>query len=121
MTPSKSGEDSVIAILYQGVGSSGTVVTDPGAASQGLESVVLEDNQPQAFLVSSYFFSGSSYRDYGNTIFAHEFGHILGLEDSYDLKSDKALDDGIMGSGRFRPLSATYLSLENKKKLGLSY
>lgn len=114
-------EYPVIGILYEGLGSSATLITDQTAATGGLDSVTLEGNQPQAFLVSRYFFTSDSYKDYYLSIFAHEFGHILGLADAFNLQNGQVQDDDIMGSGRFRPLAATYLSLANKKLLGLTY
>lgn len=116
----QNSEYLALAILYEGLGSSATLITSNTLLTSGIDSVSLQPGQPQAFLVSRYFFTGNSYKDYYNSIFAHEFGHILGLEDSFNLDSGETRDSDIMGSGRFRPLSITYLSQQNKIKLGIT-
>jgi hypothetical protein len=112
-------EYEVMAIFYEGLGSSATLIAPNPSAGQDV--IALSDGQPPAFLVSRYFFTASSYQDYYGSIFAHEFGHILGLSDSFNLDNGQVQDSDIMGSGRFRPLAITYLSLENKQKLGLGF
>jgi M6 family metalloprotease-like protein len=107
-----------MGILYEGVGSTATIIKKDDKSNN---LALLSEGSLPAFLASNYYLTGESYQDYGKTIFAHEFGHTLGLPDSYDLVSNIPSSDDIMGSGRYRPLSITYLSLEAKEKLGLTY
>lgn len=108
----------VMGILYQGVGSTATIFKKNGGADN---LAVLEEGTLPAFLVSDYYLTTPSYKDYGQTIFAHEFGHTLGLPDAYDIKTGIPYSDDIMGEGRYRPLNIAHLSVEAKKKLGLTY
>lgn len=109
----------VIAVLYEGVGSSATLIKNSRIEAE--DTFIISDDGPPAFLVSRYFLSDSAYKDYGTSIFAHEFGHTLGLPDAYNLTTNQPLSDDIMGAGRFRPIQFSYLSMEAKKLLGLSY
>lgn len=117
--PSTQGSYRAVAILYEGVGASAMVLMDKQPKVQSQSHVVaVADNQAPAFLVSEGFLSGSSYKDYGVTVFAHEFGHILGLEDTYEPTSAVITND-IMGFGRTRPINYTYIAPENLKLLGI--
>ncbi len=106
-------------ILHQGVGASATVLVPAGSAA-GTDTIVLSGGDMPAALVAYGFLTKPSYKDYGVTIFTHEFGHLLGLQDHYDTKTGKAFEDDIMGSGRIRPLEFNYLSRSAKKLLGVS-
>lgn len=111
----------VMAILYEGAGASAMLSGQGPANEYGPDVVVIQKEELPAFLVSKFFLVSPTYEDYGLSIFAHEFGHTLGLTDSYNLETGQPLSDDIMGAGRFRPISGTYLSDETKSKLGLKY
>lgn len=115
-TKRTTGEYQVMAIMYEGVGSSALMLRENDAS----DITVLDEGLP-AFLVSRYFLADEGYKDYGTTIFCHEFGHTLGLPDAYDLSTNQPLTEDIMGSGRFRPLDYAFLSQEPKKQLGLEF
>lgn len=104
----------VLAVLYEGVGSSGTLPDegDSHAAPGSADSL-------SAMMVARVFLTDDAYQDFGVTFFAHEFGHTIGLADGYDTATGNPSGDDIMGAGRFRPLGYTYLSKENKLSLGL--
>lgn len=111
---------TVIAILYEGVGSSATLLVGNEAQPES-DLVSLPDNSWPAFLVSRDYLSNDTYQDYGVTVFAHELGHTFGLKDQYAGPMSQPTSTDLMGSGRFRPLQYTYLSEEAKKSLGLRY
>lgn len=110
----------VMAILYEGVGSSATLFRT-GTKSINEDTYVVEDSGPPAFLVSRYYLGEPGFKDYGTTIFAHEFGHTLGLADAYNLVTSQPFSEDIMGLGRFRPIQHSYLSQDSKKVLGLEF
>ncbi len=117
--PGNSGTYRAIALIYEGVGAASMLLVDKKPTQGKISHVVaVEKNELPAFLVSNFFLNSTSYKDYGETIFAHELGHILGLSDAYDLGSESVTDD-IMGMGRFRPLSLTYLTAEHLRQLGV--
>jgi M6 family metalloprotease-like protein len=101
---------NVLAILYEGVGSGGTV--DLGPAD------FIKQGSLPTFLLARNFLTEENYQDYGTSFFAHEFGHTLGLPDNYDTKTGKPYSDDLMGSGRYRPLEATYILDKDKNSLG---
>ena len=112
-------EYSIISILYEGVGASAMMYkTSSGFASDAVNAA---DKTIPAFLVSRYFLSSKNYSDFGDSIFAHEMGHMLGLPDGYDPQTGDTVSEDIMGAGRFRPLKFTYLSAQAKIKLGIIY
>lgn len=93
----------------------GIIYEDVGAAGSG---------DLRSFLVArEYLTREPIVSTYGISIFAHEFGHTMGMPDlSYGEKSDIGkhiifTGDDIMGTGRFKPLSLTYLSNEIKKHM----
>lgn len=103
----QSGEGvwNVLGIIFEGVGASGS-------------------GEKRTFLLAREFLTREKIKNaYGLTFFAHEFGHAIGFPDSFDgghevLKDDVAYtDDDLMGAGRYKPLSHTYLSDETKKYL----
>jgi len=119
------GTDEALAILYEGVGSIATLRLAAGEqqAPNPLYQhslIELDGVEWPVFLVSRFFLTTEGYRDYGETVFAHEFAHLFGLDDRFDADGNPTSDD-IMGSGRFLPLVNTYLSLEDKRELGLTY
>lgn len=122
-SPQEKNTHEVIAILYEGVGSSAMLTVEPTENNilPADDVVVLKNDERPAFLVSRSFLAYASYAEFGKSIFAHEFGHTLGLPDGYDPTTSQPTTDDLMGAGRFRPLTATYLSQETKKKLGLPY
>ena len=105
-------------ILYEGVGASAMLLLDTVPKDLPKSHVVaIDDSSAPAFLISDYFFTGDSYKDYGTTFFAHEFGHIIGLVDAYTGDTGFSTSEDIMGMGRFKPLNATYLDDSSKKLL----
>lgn len=117
--PGNSGTYRAMAIVYEGVGAASMLLVDKKPDKSNTSHVVaVEKNESPAFLVSNFFLNSSSYKDYGETIFAHELGHILGLSDAYEFGSESVTND-IMGTGRFRPLDLTYLTAGHLKQLGV--
>ncbi|OHA48608.1 MAG: hypothetical protein A2806_00415 [Candidatus Terrybacteria bacterium RIFCSPHIGHO2_01_FULL_48_17] len=93
---------SVLAIIFQDVGLAGT---------------------EHALLLSDAYLQNEEFRRNGPTLFAHEFGHALGISDFYEydsaLNREYVLNDDIMGAGRWLPIEQTYVSEETKIKMGL--
>ena len=121
-----TAEFQSIAVIYQGVGAAGLIFISPKDERLGENPVYqIEDEGPPLFLVSDSYLFDRNFEKFGVTTFAHEFGHTLGLDDEFKVTLNPATEwvirDDIMGSGRNRPLDATYLSLESKKLLGLDY
>lgn len=99
----KPNQFRVLGIVYEGVGASGS-----GAK--------------RTFLMAREFLTRKDVKDmYGLTFFGHEFGHTLGIPDISEgehLETETTvvfLGDDIMGAGRYKPLSRTYVSDEIKK------
>lgn len=108
-----------VAILYEDVGASATLLTENPSEKEMGHIITWNENDTLAMLVSNFFFTGNSYKDYGSTIFAHEFGHILGLKDEYTTDENSSKTEDIMGSGRFIPLEYSFLSNNQLKSLGI--
>jgi M6 family metalloprotease-like protein len=92
------GEFVVNAFIYEGVGASGA---------------------PGAVFASRSFFVRDEYIDMRATILAHEFGHALGLPDQYDIKTDNAFSNDLMGAGRRDILKKTYIDRALMKDFGV--
>lgn len=91
LAKTKPGVYEVLAIFYEGVGASGT---------EG------------SLLLSRGYLTQEETKEYRSSVFYHEFLHTLGVPDFSE-------SDDIMGKGRLKPLGATYISDEIKKKMGL--
>lgn len=98
-TQMKEGEYPVWFIIYEGVGASGG------------------HGDVNATLISRHFLSDN--HGYGTAIMYHELAHTFAIPDGYELDSGNSLSYDIMGLGRYRPLSATYISRETLNELGL--
>jgi len=98
----KKSENTVLAIIYEGVGASGS-------------------GEDRTFMLAREFLTREPIKStYGITFLAHEFAHALGMPD-FSHKQQDELDpevvftsDDLMGSGRYKPLKYTYLSGEIK-------
>lgn len=123
------GEYPVMALIYEGVGSAGGIIyeNELGSVSDiskkfGIpESPIFKVDVESAdgfFLVSRYFLTEAKYDDIGPTFIYHEFGHAFGLPDLYDLKTGAPRSNGIMGLGRYKPLSRTFIEPELMRDLG---
>ncbi|MEK7212375.1 MAG: hypothetical protein AAB686_01730 [Patescibacteria group bacterium] len=110
-----------MAIIYEGVGAAATLRGSEEEEVIGGDTVAIRAEETPAFLVSRFFLTDEVYADYGLSVLAHEFAHILGLNDDYEAERGNPVSDDLMGAGMFRPLTSTYLSLDDKKQLGLSY
>jgi len=88
-----------VLIVYEGVGAS---------ASEHV-----------AFLNNVYLSQDQYINSYGSSFLAHEFYHTIGVPDTYISEDDVPLSHDLMGMGRYRPLSLTYLSQEVMDSLGL--
>lgn len=87
----KPGEYRVLAIVYEGVGASGS--------------------QEQSLLVARAYLTQEKLKDFGPSIFEHELMHAFGVPDFYEAED-------IMGKGRYKPLRSTYISDDIKNKMG---
>lgn len=92
------GAFTVVAIVYEGVGASGT---------------------DGAMILSRTFLSDGQYRDFRSSLFYHEFGHTLGLPDRYDLEHSIPYSNDIMGAGRRKSIELTYIDMELLREMGL--
>jgi len=88
----------VIAVIYEGVGASGT---------------------DGALILNRQFLVDPQYQKFRSSLFYHEFGHTLGLPDRYDLEHSIPYSNDIMGAGRRKPIDITYLDRELLKEMGL--
>ena len=95
----KAQEFRAIAIIYEGVGASG---------SSG------------AMILSRTYLSDPQYATDGSAIFYHEFAHTYGLPDRFDPVTNIPQTNDIMGSGRFKPIATDYLDPSFDVDLGLS-
>lgn len=112
----KSSSDyEFIIIIYGSTGASALIYKQDDG---GDDVVKIEDSGPPAIILSSAFLSSPLYREFGPTVLAHEIGHAFGLTDSYDMATGVNLGTDIMGEGRRRILTNTFISDENKKLLG---
>lgn len=57
-------------------------------------------------------------KNFGSTVFYHELMHTFGVPDFYDYQTNVDFSDDIMGSGREKPISETYVRKDIKEKLG---
>jgi hypothetical protein len=94
------GTYRTLLILYEGVGAAGAV----GAP---------------AAILSRLFFAKPEYRGLGASLLAHEFYHTLGLDDGYTPAHGAPTSPDLMGQGRYRPLTRTFLSRRAQRAFGL--
>lgn len=92
------GEFLVIAVIYEGVGASGT---------------------DGALILARAFLSDAQYQPFRSSLFYHEFGHSLGLSDQYDLETNQPFSNDIMGSGRRRPIEVNYIDKALLQGMGI--
>ena len=92
-TRRQSDELPIRVFVYQGVG-----------ASSGVLSVIMSYD---------YF----TKTNYGATTLYHEILHNLGVPDEYDYVTGNDYSDDIMGGGRTKPISQTYIREEIKKQM----
>ncbi len=92
------GTYHVLYIVYEGVGAIGG------------------DN---VALLSRAFLTEPEYSTVASSLFAHEFYHTLGLPDEYTMPHAVPTSQDIMGLGRYRPITQTFLSSKLLKELGL--
>jgi hypothetical protein len=113
------GEMRLVAVLYEGVGASATLMGPAdGSAFQG-DAVMQTAEETPMFLVSSSYLLSPVYTDYGYTIFTHELGHMWGLSDHYDIATGHPESLDIMGAGRFRRLDVAFLDATAKASMGV--
>ena len=92
-TRRQNDELPIRIFIYQGVG-----------ASSGVLSAI----------ISYDYFTKTNY---GATTLYHEILHNLGVPDGYDYIAGDAYSDDIMGGGRIKPISQTYIREEIKKQM----
>jgi len=93
-----AGHYRVIAIIYEGVGASGT---------EG------------SILLSRDFISKDEYTQVGASLFYHEFGHAIGIPEGYDIYTNNPFTNDIMGSGRRAPIENNYIDQSTLKEMGV--
>lgn len=93
------GEFATIAVVYEGVGASGSV---------------------GGMIFSRTFLEKDEYKLDRSSLFYHEFAHTFGLPDLYDLSTNVPSSDDIMGSGRYKPIETNFIGPELLADLGLS-
>lgn len=86
-----------IYIIYEGVGAAGGDDTA---------------------LLSSKYLTGEEYAQIKETLIAHEFYHTLGFPDGYR-EDGTSFQNDIMGNGRDRSLSLTFILPESLRHIGL--
>ena len=112
----------VWVVVYEGVGASATQILNSEynlLATSTLDTVFVTNLDEAFVLVSRSYFTDKANLRVGMSVLAHEFGHVLGLPDNYNLETGKSVDDDIMGSGRFDPIESAFLSEDSKSKLGI--
>lgn len=57
-------------------------------------------------------------KNFGSAVFYHELMHTFGVPDFYDYQTNVDFSDDIMGSGREKPITETYIREDIKAKLG---
>ncbi|MBI5732788.1 hypothetical protein HY967_02385 [Candidatus Jorgensenbacteria bacterium] len=92
------GAFRALAFVYEGVGASGT---------------------DGALIVSRAFLSRAEYALIRSSLFYHEFGHVLGFPDRYDLDTNQPFSEDIMGSGRRQSIEITYIDRDLLKGVGV--
>lgn len=110
-----TGSDiEIIVIVYEGVGASAMIWKKAGDE----DVILIEDNGPAAVLISSAYLLDERHKEFGPSVLAHEISHTLGLEDDFNRLDGAYTSGDIMGEGRFRPINITYISENNRKKIG---
>ncbi len=124
------GEYPVAAFFYEGVGAAGGIIHESGlesvsdiARELGLPQSVIYKVAINSFdgfaLLNRKYISDEAEPGIGSSLFYHEFAHTIGAADRYDAATDAPLSGDIMGSGRRRPIRATYLDREVLKEMGV--
>lgn len=106
----------ILIIIYEGTGASSIIYQN--GDTTGEDVIKIEKDGPPAIILSTAFLNSPYYKEFGSTILAHEIAHSFGLNDGYDLSSGTNQTDDLMGEGRRRVLTATYISEKNKRLLG---
>lgn len=125
----RAGDFPVLAIIYEGVGAVGGLIYDSDLKTrkeiakefdlaEDIIHIVDIEHFDGFFLVNREFLSREEYKDFGVSIFSHEFYHTLGIPDQYKEYKSIPTSQDIMGSGRFRPIEKTYINRETLKNLG---
>lgn len=91
------GEFLSVAIIYEGVGASG---------GEG------------GMILSRTFLAKDEYKLSRASLFYHEFAHTFGLPDRFDQENNPD-SDGVMGNGRYKPISINYIETDFLEGLGL--
>ncbi|HEY4496778.1 MAG TPA: hypothetical protein VI432_01335 [Candidatus Paceibacterota bacterium] len=92
------GAFRVIAIIYEGVGASGT---------EG------------SMILSRDFMTRDEYSLFRPSLFYHEFGHTIGMPEGYDIKTNRPFTNDIMGAGRREPIRTNFIESETLKEMGV--
>lgn len=123
------GEYPMLAIFYEGVGASGGTIHEselnfPSEIAEALDIpkstvFVLDVKSVEGLLLLNFEYASGTQGPNGDSIFAHEFYHTLGVPDGYSHESGVAETSDLMGLGRLRPLANTYLDKETLAAMGL--
>jgi len=68
-------------------------------------------------LVLSFIFSDEKFKDFSESIIAHEIGHTFGMPDLYSYTGDEIKSAGLMGGGITRKIKSNYLEYQIKEKM----
>jgi hypothetical protein len=120
---------SILLIVYEGVGAAGGIIhsSDLKTAEEIAHEIgvdksdvfIVDIESADGFmLVNREYISGNADEG-GLSITAHEFYHTLGVADKYGSSETAPASNDIMGAGRFRPLSSTYLDSAVVAEFGL--
>ena len=78
------------------------------------------NNEDNNSLVFSAIFTKDKFKNFYESVIAHEIGHSFGIPDFYSYSGNTIRSYGIMGSGFTRKLDANYLNCDLKEKMGLN-
>jgi len=126
----ESGEYPVMGLIYEGVGASGSAIyeSDLNSAAEIAKRLGIPESEVRIvgikgiqgfFILNKEYLTKPEYAFYGDTLFYHEFGHTLGLDDSYNQETNQPFLMDVEGGGRNKPLDLTYIDRSSLRDMGV--